>query len=316
MSNILYELETTKRGAYKRLREDEKGKRIPIISDVMFKTMINNESRKKYLSLLVSEVLNLDYYKVLENIRLIKNTLDKDNVTEAGREVDCLCELNDTLINIEVNDIPDKTRLNRNEDYIRSIFSQRKVGDDYNYKEVVQINIDNFSFVGVSDTVHRYENKETLLGRDIIMSKNFQTYHIYLPKIREKFYNKDKLNKLELLMVVFNEKEDSDYLSNLIKGEKIMEEYIDEAKILSMDDDLWFAYETARINKKYKEQKEWELKHYALKEGEEKGIKEGMKEGKKVSQQEIAKNMLKDNVQIENIIKYTGLTEEEINKLK
>lgn len=300
MSNILYELETTRRGAYSRLQANEKGKMIPIISDIMFQTMINNEQRKKYLTLIISEVLNIDYDYLLDNLQIRKNTLDKNLPTEAEKTLDCLCEYKDMLINIEMNDLPDKDRLNRNEEYLRNLFSQRKIGDDYIYKEAIQININNFSFVGISDTMHRYENKETLLGRDLIMSKNFKTYHIYLPKIREKFYNKEKLSRLELFMVVLNEKEDSNYLNELIKGELVMKEYREESSILSMDDDMWLAYQLERINNRYKEAKEHNLKQ----------------EGNKEATENIIKNMLNKNMDIKLISEVTGLTEEEINNIK
>ena len=49
----------------------------------------------------------------------------------------------------------------------------------------------------------------------------------------------------------------------------------------------------------------------ARKEGEKIGEKKGKKEGKK----ETAKQMLLDNIPIEKVIKYTGLTEKEVKAL-
>ena len=43
---------------------------------------------------------------------------------------------------------------------------------------------------------------------------------------------------------------------------------------------------------------------------------EGRQEGEIKKQIEIAKNMLKDNLPISTIIKYTGLSKEEVEKLK
>jgi predicted transposase/invertase (TIGR01784 family) len=45
------------------------------------------------------------------------------------------------------------------------------------------------------------------------------------------------------------------------------------------------------------------------------GIKEGIKEGKKEGKIETAKRMLLDNLSIEDVIKYTGLTESEVKAL-
>ena len=45
-------------------------------------------------------------------------------------------------------------------------------------------------------------------------------------------------------------------------------------------------------------------------------LEEAREKGKKESILETARNMLKDNLDIEMICKYTGLTREEINNLK
>ena len=54
----------------------------------------------------------------------------------------------------------------------------------------------------------------------------------------------------------------------------------------------------------------------ALSEGEAKGKAEGLSEGEAKKSLEIAKSMLEDNAPIELICKYTGLSKEEIIKLK
>ena len=53
-----------------------------------------------------------------------------------------------------------------------------------------------------------------------------------------------------------------------------------------------------------------------LDDGIEKGIQKGKEKGAREKQIEIAKSMLKENMDIEIIIKITGLTKEEIEKLK
>ena len=46
------------------------------------------------------------------------------------------------------------------------------------------------------------------------------------------------------------------------------------------------------------------------------GMRDGMKDGEEKGKKEIAKNMLKENMPIEVISKLTGLSQEEIEKLK
>ena len=55
---------------------------------------------------------------------------------------------------------------------------------------------------------------------------------------------------------------------------------------------------------------------YAQDEGYKCGREDGIAEGKAKGKTEIAKNMLKENVNIELISKVTGLSLEEIEKLK
>ncbi|MCP5102130.1 MAG: Rpn family recombination-promoting nuclease/putative transposase [bacterium] len=50
-------------------------------------------------------------------------------------------------------------------------------------------------------------------------------------------------------------------------------------------------------------------------EGERVGVKKGMKEGEKKRAKEAARQMLNDDLPIESIVKYTGLTEKEVKEL-
>ena len=51
-------------------------------------------------------------------------------------------------------------------------------------------------------------------------------------------------------------------------------------------------------------------------EATEKGLKEGIEQGIEQNNLEVAKKMLEENIEVETISKITGLTKEEIAKLK
>ena len=53
-----------------------------------------------------------------------------------------------------------------------------------------------------------------------------------------------------------------------------------------------------------------------MREGMREGIKKGIEEGRNKEKQEIAKNMLKENMSIEAIIRITGLSKKEIEELQ
>ena len=65
----------------------------------------------------------------------------------------------------------------------------------------------------------------------------------------------------------------------------------------------------------YKTGKEEGMK-VGIEEGMKAGIEKGMKAGRNEGRNEIAKNMLKENLSIELISKLTSLSQEEIEKLK
>ena len=282
---------------------ENKGKRIPLIADIMFNSMINNRRRKKYVALLISVFFNYDYKDVYENIEILKNKIDKRYAREAGRELDCVCSYNGVLYDIELNNSPDKERLDRNEDYIRALFSDRELGEDYHYNEVIQLNLNNYSFEGVDRVIQEYKmyNEED----SISMSERIKIYHVALNKVNKKWYNKEELTRLELLMVVFNEIEDTEYLDGLLeeRGEKIMQEYRDESKVVSSDSENWIAYENERLHQVYAKKKEKRLKS------------EGRLEGKSEEKIATAKKMKQCNESIDKIKLYTGLSTEKIKSI-
>ena len=104
-------------------------------------------------------------------------------------------------------------------------------------------------------------------------------------------------------MLVLNE-EDNNNLSKLYKGEKVMEDYVKDAKRASISDDIVGLYD--------KELHEELLRNTELYNAEQKGIKQGIKENKL----ETAKALLKEKISIDIISRTTGLKKEEIEKLR
>ena len=299
---------TSDKDSYKK-EEYYKGYKIPIISDTMFKTMINNTDRKQYASLLISIVLNKDYKEIYDNIEFIKGTLDKEREIEKGREVDFICKVDNEYVGIEMNNNFSKSSLERNISYCMDIYkSNLRRGESYSFNHVLQININNFFFKGNDQGEEEYSLKN---NKGELLTDKIKIFNIYLPLIRKKYYNGEELSDLEKLMLVFNE-EDNEKLSKVYEGESIMEEYVKDAKRASMEDDVVGLYD--------KELHEEKLRITELEEAREKGIETGMAagiaKGKKESILETAKKLLKEKVDIDIISKCTGLTQEEINNLR
>ena len=310
---------TSDKDSYKK-EEYYKGYKIPIISDTMFKTMINNTDRKQYASLLISIVLNKDYKEIYDNIEFIKGTLDKEREIEKGREVDFICKVDNEYVGIEMNNNFSKSALERNISYCMDIYkSNLRRGESYSFNHVVQININNFFFKGNDQGEEEYSLKN---NKGELLTDKIKIFNIYLPLIRKKYYNGEELSYLEKLMLVFNE-EDNEKLSKVYEGESIMEEYVKDAKRASMEDDIVGLYDKELHEEKLRITELEEAREKGIeigtKRGMDSGIKQGMAagiaQGKKESILETAKNMLKKKLDINLIAECTGLSEEEINNL-
>ncbi|MGM9879189.1 MAG: PD-(D/E)XK nuclease family transposase, partial [Bacilli bacterium] len=115
--------------------------------------------------------------------------------------------------------------------------SKMESGHKYEYELVIQININNFTFQGNDKIMEEYslrnEEGETL-------TEKLRFIYIYLPNIKKKCYNGEKLSVLERLLLTFNEEEN---LKVITKGDKIMEDYVKEAKDASAKDEVIGLYD-------------------------------------------------------------------------
>ena len=117
----------------------------------------------------------------------------------------------------------------------------------------------------------------------------------------KKWYTKgsESLSECEKYIIALVE-EDIEKLKEFGDEDIIMSEYIEEAEDVSFENSLGESYD----------------KELALKEESHKdGLKEGKEEGSLSTKKEIAKALLKDNMDIELISKYTGLSTDEIKKI-
>ena len=113
---------------------------------------------------------------------------------------------------------------------------------------------------------------------------------------------------------------DLDKLNDL-GGENIMDEYVKEAEEVSFEGGVGEAYdkEWALRDQGYRDglsQGKAEGKAEGFSQGKAEGKAEGISQGKIESKKEIAKNLIKNKVDMSIIASSTGLTEEEINALK
>ena len=84
--------------------------------------------------------------------------------------------------------------------------------------------------------------------------------------------------------------------------------FINKAKELSSDDEMVYMFDQENMQEM--------IRNTELEEATESGIEKGILQGSQEKALEIAKNMLNAKMDLDSIAKMTGLSREEIEKLK
>ena len=316
MNNIMLKRDMSKDNAYVLLdpKQLKKGDKIPIVSDTMFNAMINNESKKQYASYLIALVLNMDYNKVYNSIIFVKENLDKDRYIDSKKTVDFVCEIDEEIIGIEMNNNKSRSSLERNISYAADLYKSKMIrGKKYDYRKVYQINLNNFTFEGNDKIIERYSLKNE---EGEIFTDKLNFIHIYLPNIAKKDYT--NITELEKMLLVYNNEITSSI--KLAKGDDILEKFIKDAVEASNDDEIIGLYDKELHLEKLKlseiEEAKEDARYEGLEEGRKEGKIEGRKEGKiegiREGKIEILKNMLNKRKSIIEIEDNIGLNRKEL----
>ena len=146
------------------------------------------------------------------------------------------------------------------------------------------------------------------------MTDRLELIIIELPKARRK-YREEPDNAICQWMMFMDNPNESEVIQ-IMEENKNIKKAIEELEQVSGNEKL---RRIAELKEKYIRDEQASIEYAqnvgykdGYKNGEEKGIKKGMKEGIKKT----AQNMLKENVNVELISKVTGLSKEEIEKMK
>ena len=272
--------------------------------DRAFKEVFGKEENKDILKKLLEEILQVEIEKI-EYLNLERNV---DNVKVKRKHLDLYLETNIGKIQVEVNTTNSKYVKPRNMSYLCDIYSHHTlVGQEYDQDTlIIQININ----YGQQDEkyIREYRLRDES-GKEYI--RNFIIYEINMEKYMKLWYNKNEkeLEKSKYIVMLNLEKEE---LEKLSKKDKVVIKYMKEIERVNENPKFREYMSAEEDNKKI----ENSLKREWMEEGLAEGIKEGIKEGSYKRNIEIAKSLLKNKVDIEIITSSTGLSIEELEKLK
>ena len=295
--------------------------------DWAMKTILRNKANFDILEGFLSALLEDDEIKVLNILESESN-----QITEMDKynRVDLLIEDKDKRkIYIEIQNT-------RETDYLQSllyatskiIVDHQKLGDDFrNISKVISISIMYFNLGIGDDYIYHGTNEFVGLntGTKLIVKKQEKLKDSIEPKYKfvetnifpeyylitvERYPNiiKKKIDEW-IYMFKNNEIAEGSNSKNIAQAKQKLSE-------INMDDKERKIYEKYIINTVRDRDALNTAKEEGLKEGLKEGIKEGEIKGELKAKIEVAKNLLVNGVPIEIIVKSTGLSEEEIDKLK
>ena len=280
--------------------ENETKRFIPLKFDLMFKKVFANEEDLIPIRKLLKEVLGI----VPKSVKILNSELIGRPYKDKKVEVDLIVELDDgTKVNIEINTYENKSIINRNVYYIcRNISKDLSKSNEYDeINRHIQINLD-YSVMHTNPIMkYRLYDKEA----EEELTDMMEIIKIYIPYFKDRCYNEDvdeldsQTKFLGLLGV-----ESSEEAKKLCNGDEDMEDIYDNMKKYNDEMDVMGAYDWEFHQNELKRQEIKDATEAAIKEGHEQGI------------ESTAKNLLKENIDISIISKVTGMTIEEINKLK
>ena len=240
--------------------------------------------------------------EILNPFNLKRNYKDKETIVD----VKCITK-NGTVVIIEVQLSGNSRFPERILYYWSSNYSKLlKKGEEYeDLTPVISINLLNFNLNKVNKNVHScymiYDTK----------NKNLLTDHLQIHIIElKKFKFKDNNLKKDLnyWLGFFTTNNMEEYMSEIVKEKPIMEEAHKRYNNFIRSRLMMSEYEKKEI---YQYDKQ-----ITLKEERREGIKEGRKEGIKDEKYSIAKTLKQMNMDDASISKATGLSIEEVRKLK
>ena len=270
--------------------------------DFVFKNIFGSEKNPKILISFLNATLKPKY---LITAVEIKNTdLNKDYIEDKFSRLDVKATTsNDEVINIEIQLKNEYNMIKRSLYYWSKLYSEQlNEGEDYSIlKRTICINILNFKYLKTRKFHSAYRLKEIYSNEEL--TDVAEIHFIEIPKLEDCSDEKDML----VPWIEFLKDPESEKVRNLEMSIEEIRQAKDELIKMSNDDTQRELYEMRA--------KTLKDKISALNEAERKGIQKGIQEGEKKKAIEIAKSLL-DVLDVQTISLKTGLSVDEINKLK
>jgi len=283
---------------------------LPLTDDYIFKRVFAYKGNESVLKDFLEALLKIE----IKGIKITNPEIIPYEKGEKRGLLDIKAEINDgTMLDVEMQMKNERNTGERATEYMGKMISEQlQVGEDYqNLKKSIVIFITNYNFlkrnsyhsVGRMKFDKTIEDEYVNMGydkEDEVASKYIEVHYIELPKFKKKELS--KFTKLDQWMCIFTQNKEGIMLAE--KENKEIKRAINTLDFLSKD-----PKERERHNSIV-------MAEYNRLVSEHNFFEDGKNEGRREEKIEIAKEILKENMPIEMIMKLTKLTKEEIQNLK
>lgn len=282
----------------KRKYKEYTRREISLRNDDVFKIALGKNENAHLLKDFLQSILKIEITNIVVKTEV---TLDKTVKNSKESRLDLLAEIdNKEQINVEIQTNNKYNIISRSMYYGSTLYrNSLGEGQDYNQakKTVVIMILDYNEFK--EGPYHEVARLRRDYNNEIITDK-IEYHYIQLPKFIE---NVEEIKEDEEIWLAYisnqlNKKEKGE-LMNMKKSIQEINAIVNE---VMNDKEVYNALTIRELN-------EYDRKA-ALSYAEEKGLAKGLKKGERKQQIAIAKNLLKNKVDIDIIIKSTGLTKE------
>ena len=286
-----------------------------LTEDASFKFFFKDPSLKSYVATIISDMLNLDFDYVFENMKYLDIEFPK-NIQSLMRS-DCVIKIDNTILIFEMNKYMYSYLVELKIRYANYIFDKMflKVKKKYMYNGTRIILV----MINVFDSENAVSTYKPLNEYGKVLTKYIEVKEYNLANIKENWYNKFTISKCEkYLLYLLMSREKLDVVAEYVKGDDILSE-AEKNRIDLMNGKICLDYDVEIENEIVKQGLMEVGRKEGISVGRAEGISVGRAEGISVGRTETnrdnAKKMKENGIAIDLISKITGLTKKQISLL-
>ncbi|WP_353286721.1 Rpn family recombination-promoting nuclease/putative transposase [Wolbachia endosymbiont (group A) of Anthophora plumipes] len=283
-------------------------------NDLCFKKIFGTEKNKNILIHFLNDILGFTEINAIQEVEFLSTIMDPEVASDKQSIVDVLCkDSHENRYIAEMQLARDKGFEKRAQLYAAKAYSRQldKSGNYIDLKKVFFIAISNCNLLPEEvDYISTHNIRDIKTNGHYL--KDFQFIFIELPK-----FSKSKVEQLESIVerwcffFKYAEETTEEDLKEIAEKAPIIKLAYDELDKFRWNEKDLVAYEERIMDLR----KEEAILEYRLDLAEEKGIQKGIEKGKIEGKIEVAKAMLANNVDVNTIVKFTGLSISEIEEL-